>query len=129
MNHKEMNLRIAHFMGAEKPFTKSFETRSRDIEIEFIEIKSAPLSYRKEGVFLHIVDTLSYHNNIVWQLPVIDKIESEGFNFSIISDDNFYWSEIKSKKDPTLILPHGHYSSREEAIYKGICEYLNYFKK
>jgi hypothetical protein len=124
MDIQKNNLRIARWMGAREIDPETYEHGDNTIQIQYLHIDSAPPSHRHHNVHQHDADALHYHDDMAWQIPVIDRIELLGYDFSIISENGYYHARIASA---TNTLPNGYYKTRCEAIWHGILTFLDYF--
>lgn len=123
MTTQDLNLRIAHWMGAETVPSERYDRHDHVLQIDYVHIPTAPKGTWSHDVHQHDTARLKYHCDINWQLPVIDRIESLGYDFNILSESGYYHVEIHRGG---ATLPHGHYTTRAEAIWQGILTFIEH---
>lgn len=123
MTTQDFNLRIAYWMGAEEVPSERYDRHDHVLQIDYIHIPTAPIGTWAHDIYQHDTARLKYHCDINWQLPVIDRIESLGYDFNIRSESGYYHTEIY--RDGAT-LPHGYYKTRAEAIWQGILTFIDH---
>lgn len=98
------NLLIAEFMGLETPDGVYFEYLTKDGE------RSKPT---------HFI-LLEYHTSLDWLTPVVEKIFSLGYDYTIKPRHMI----IKERMGEIVSECIGHNQSQEEVIYQAVVEFI-----
>ena len=109
MNTQENNKTIAEFMGCGKD------------EIENIHWIDTEDGYGFAS------DELQYHKSWNWLMPVVEKIESLGYEFFIVEDR----VEVSHNTDHSIetIIDLTFGGSKRDATYQGVVEFINQYNK
>ena len=123
MSNQENNKLIAEFMGLELEETlegmfvyarkEQSHIKLNDIRTEFYEVHE-----------------LQYHISWDWLMPVVEKIESLGYEFFIVEDRIKIAHNTYHSTEIIINFTLGrNYGSKREAVYQGVVEFINQLNK
>ena len=87
---------------------------------EFMGLK--PCDDREQyqsSIYTNVVADLKYHTSWDWLMPVVDKIESIGFEFQILKGTCLIQDEDSTE---TLVETYSH--NKQKATYKAVTEFI-----
>jgi len=114
MSNQENNKLIAEFMDLETPDGCYFEYITKEGE------RSNPT---------HFI-LLEYHLSWDWLMPVVEKIESSGYEFFIVEDRIKIAHNTDHSTEIIINFTLGrNYGSKREAVYQGVLEFINEYNK
>lgn len=112
MNTQENNKLIAEFMGLSIKEGVSYYTDENDM---------FPMNVEVKGVHL------PYDTDWNWLMPVVEKIESLGYEFFIVEDRIKIAHNTDHSIDTIINFTLG--GSKREATYKAVVEFINQYNK
>ena len=77
------------------------------------------------GKRIELGNTFKFHSSFEWLMPVVEKIESLGYEVSIISNEceigteGYKYTQISLVKDDNKL----------RCVYKAVVEFINYYNK
>ena len=121
MNTQENNKLIAEFMGYK--LMSCNRGKAWDIGKS---IPSKDHLFPIQGV-LHTGNELAFHKSWDWLMPVVDKIESLGYEFFIVEDRIKIAHNTDHSIDTIINFTLG--GSKREATYKAVVEFIKQYNK
>jgi len=108
MSNQENNKMIAEFMGLAPNECGVYQTKRGPYHLE----------------------NLSYHISWDWLMPVVEKIESLGYEFFIVDDRiKIAHNTDHSTKIIINFTLGRNYGSKRDAVYQGVVEFINQYNK
>jgi hypothetical protein len=120
MNTQENNKLIAEFMVRDKEvdFHTTEEIKNK--------LREMPTWYALDGGWVKD-DELQYHKSWDWLMPVVEKIESLGYEFFIVENR----VKVAHNTDHSIetIIDFTFGGSKRDVTYQGVVEFINQYNK
>ena len=138
MNTQENNRLIAEFMGSKTirinvPFEYDLGEElptSKNICNSIVDAMEEVQTEVDNGIISGsdlCMEALEYHTSWDWLMPVVEKIESLGYEFFIVEDRIKIAHNTDHSIDTIINFTLG--GSKREATYKAVVEFINQYNK
>ena len=116
------NKLIAEFMGFTNDETNNLGVIWYDNEETYLMISS-----RFENSNCFDENQLNFHKSWDWLMPVVEKIESLGYNIHIRDCDCVIYNWTDKSTDKLLNIESG--KGKRDSTYKAVVEFIKYYNK
>tara|TARA_Y100001972_G_scaffold16977_1_gene18655 strand:- start:1635 stop:1988 length:354 start_codon:yes stop_codon:yes gene_type:complete len=115
MSNQENNKMIAEFMRWD---IKSLTTIPPNLHLSNLQLDNGDIM------------ELKFHESWDWLMPVVENIESLGYEFFIVEDRIKIAQNTDHSTEIIINFTLGrNYGSKREAVYQGVVEFINEYNK